>query len=288
MLIDILQLTLYGVVVGSIIALGAIGVSLTFGILGFANFSHGDLMTFGAYVAFTVYTRLAFPFWIAAPVALIATVLLAIAIDRVFYRRLRASPPVILLISSFGIALILRSAVQLIWGPSNQVYESGIHLSKHFLGLRLKTEQMEILAGTALLIVVLHLFLSKTRMGKAMRAMADNVELARLTGIDTERVVIWTWVLGASLAAVAGLFLGLDTRLHPVMGWTILLPVFAATILGGIGKPYGAILGGLIVGIAQEVSTLVIEPNYKPAVAFAIMVIMLIVRPTGLLGGRST
>jgi len=287
-LIDLLQLTLYGVVVGSIIALGAIGVSLTFGILGFANFSHGDLMTFGAYVAFMVYAQLALSWWVAVPVAVVATAALAIGIDRIFYRHLRASPPIILLISSFGIALILRSAIQLIWGPSNHVYEAGIHLSKHFLGLRLKTEQMEILAGTTVLIVLLHLYLQKTRMGKAMRAMADNVELARLTGIDTERVVIWTWALGAGLAAAAGLFLGLDTRLHPVMGWTLLLPIFAATILGGIGKPYGAILGGLVVGIAQEVSTLVIEPDYKPAVAFAIMVIMLIVRPTGLLGGRSS
>jgi branched-chain amino acid transport system permease protein/neutral amino acid transport system permease protein len=120
-----------------------------------------------------------------------------------------------------------------------------------------------------------------------MRAMADNPDLARISGIDTEKIILWTWGLGALLAAAAGVFLGLDTRLLPDMGWFILLPVFAAAILGGIGKPYGAIAGGFIIGIAQELSTLVIDPSYKAAVAFAIMVIVLIVRPTGIFSGRS-
>lgn len=124
-------------------------------------------------------------------------------------------------------------------------------------------------------------------MGKAMRAMADNPNLARLSGIDTERVILWTWILGGALAGAAGVFLGLDTRLHPEMGWTLLLPIFAAVILGGIGKPYGAIVGGLVIGIAQETSAYLISPAYKPAVAFAILVIMLIFRPTGLFAGRS-
>ncbi|MDZ7749272.1 MAG: branched-chain amino acid ABC transporter permease [Halofilum sp. (in: g-proteobacteria)] len=118
-----------------------------------------------------------------------------------------------------------------------------------------------------------------------MRAMADNPDLARLSGIDTERVVIWTWIIAGVLAAAAGIFLGMDTRLNPIMGWKLLLPVFAAAILGGIGSPYGAIVGALIIGIAQEMSTLVIAPAYKPAVAFALMVAMLIWRPTGLFAG---
>lgn len=284
---EILQLLVYGVVLGSILSLGAIGVSLTFGILRFANFSHGDLMTLGAYFALVCVVALGLPMLLSFALAAIATAIAAVAIDRVLYRRLRRNAPVILLISSFGVALILRSLIQIIWGPGNQIYASGIKLPVVIAGLRIKPDQITIVVGAFLLVTGLHLFLQRTRTGKAMRAMADNVDLARITGVDTERVVLWTWVIGAALAAAAGIFLGMDTRLHPVMGWRLLLDVFAAAILGGIGKPYGAIVGGMVIGIAEEMSTLVFDPTYKPAVAFALLVAMLIVRPTGLMGGRA-
>ncbi len=285
-MIDILQLLIYGIVLGSIVALGAIGVSLVFGILRFANFAHGDLMTIGAFFALFFVVDLGFPVLPAAPLAMLSTVAVALLCDRVLYRPLRRTAPVILLISSFGVALILRSVIQLVWGTSNHVFQQGIQKSIHFAGLRIKPDQVSIIVGTVVLVVLLHLFLQRTRIGKGMRAMADNVDLARITGIDTERVVMWTWIIAAILATAAGIFLGMDTRLHPVMGWRLLLPVFAAAILGGIGKPYGAIAGGMVIGIVQEFSTLIISPAYKPAVAFALMVVMLIVRPTGLLGGR--
>ncbi len=285
-MIEILQVLVYGVVLGSIFALGAIGVSLTFGILRFANFAHGDLMTLGAYFALLPVAGLGLPVPLGFLFAAVATAAAAILIDRLVYRRLRRTAPVILVISSFGIALVLRSLVQLFWGPHNQVYEAGIRLPIVIAGLRIKPDQITILAGTMILVIALHLFLQRSKMGKAMRAMADNVDLARITGIDTERVILWTWVIGAVLAAAAGVFLGLDTRLHPLMGWRLLLDVFAAAILGGIGRPYGAIVGGLVIGIAEEMSTLVFSPAYKPAVAFAILVVLLIVRPTGLFGGR--
>ncbi len=282
---ELLQLLVYGIVLGSIITLGAIGVSLVFGILRFANFAHGDLMTVGAYFALVV-ANLQLSMWVAFPVAFLGTIGAALVIDRVLFRPLRRTAPVILLISSFGVALILRSLVQLIWGSANQVYEAGIQMPYVVMGLRIKPDQITIVLGAVVLVTALHLFLQNTKMGKAMRAMADNVDLARVTGIDTERVVVWTWVIAAGLAAAAGIFLGMDTRLHPVMGWKLLLPVFAAAILGGIGKPYGAIAGGLVIGIAQEFSTLFLSPAYKPAVAFGLMVVMLIVRPKGLMGGR--
>jgi len=285
---EILQLVLYGLILGSIFSLGAIGVSLTFGILRFANFSHGEMMTVGAYVAYTVYTLMALPFWVAVPVALLAVAGVAVLADRLLYRHFRRSQPIILLISSFGTALILRSAVQLIWGPENHLYSTEIQFAERFLGMMIKPDQIAILAGAVVLMVGLHLFLQKTRTGKAMRAVADNPELARLTGINTERVILWTWVLGGGLAAAAGIFLGMDTRLFPEMGWNLLLPVFAAAILGGIGNPYGAVVGGLVIGVSQELSTLVLDSTYKPAVAFTLMVIILIVRPTGIFSGRST
>ena len=284
-MIEIVQLLIYGVVLGSILALGAIGVSLTFGILRFANFSHGDMMTLGAYFALLgVWAGL--PVLAAGVLAALATAGSALVIDRAIYRRLRRTQPVILLIASFGVALILRSLVQLIWGGSNQVYTTAIQLPIVVEGIRIKPDQITIVAGAIVLVVGLHLFLQRTTIGKAMRAMADDIDLARISGIDTERVVMWTWVIGAVMAAAAGVFLGLDTRLHPVMGFRILLSVFAAAILGGIGKPYGAIAGGFTIGIAEEMSTLFLNPAYKAAVSFAILVAMLVWRPTGLFGGR--
>jgi len=284
--IELLQLVLFGVVLGGIIALGAVGVSLIFGILRFANFAHGDMMTLGAYLALIVVGPLALPLYVAFPLALAGTAAVAVGIDQVLFRHFRRTAPVILLISSFGVALILRSVIQLVWGPDNVVYSSAIQLPWRSFGLRIRPDHVTILATTVGLVVLLHLFLRYTRMGKAMRAMSDDPDLARVTGINTERVVIWTWIMGGGLAAAAGIFLGMDTRLNPLLGWNLLLPVFAAALLGGIGKPYGAIAGGFVIGIATEVSTMVMEPVYKPAVAFALIVILLIVRPTGLMRGQ--
>jgi branched-chain amino acid transport system permease protein/neutral amino acid transport system permease protein len=279
---EILQLLLFGIVLGSIITLGAIGVSLIFGILRFAHFAHGDMMTAGAYFAFFFVTVFGCSIWAALPFAVAGTILLALCFDQIVYKPLRRTRPVILLIASIGVSLIPQHLVQIIWGPDNVVYEPGIKLPVHFLGLRMKQDQIFIVLGAVALVVFLRLFLQRTKVGKAMRAMSDDPDLARVTGIDTERVIVWTWVIGGGMACAAGIFLGLDTRLQPTMGWHLLLPIFAATILGGIGNPYGAIAGGMVVGITSEMSTLIILPSYKPAIAFALMVIMLIVRPTGL------
>lgn len=286
-MMEILQLCLYGIVFGSIVSLAAIGVSLTFGIMRFANFAHGDLMTFGAYVAFLCYSMIGLPFWIAVPVSIAATIILVLMVDRVFFRPLRKRNPVILLISSFGIALMIRSVVQVIWGPDQHVYDQGIQMATRIAGLRIKPDQITIIISAIALMVLTHLFLTRSKIGKAMRAVSDNPDLAKISGIDTERVIQWTWIAGAGLAAIAGIFLGLDTRLHPEMGWHFILTAFAAAILGGIGNPYGAVAGSFIIGIAMEVSTMGIDPSYKPAVAFAIMVLTLIVRPTGIFAGRS-
>lgn len=285
-MIDFLQLVIYGIVSGCILALGAVGVSLTFGILRFANFAHGDLMTVGAYFGFVLVQPIGLPLWLSLPIASLLTAGVAIAVDFLVFRHLRRRPPVILLISSFGIALILRSLIQLIWGSDQRVYRQGIQQSWNLGGLTLRPDQLAIILGAVILGTALYFFLQNTKIGKAMRAMADNVDLAKVSGINTERVVLWTWILGAITACAAGVFLGLDTQIAPTMGWQLLLPIFSAAILGGIGNPYGAIAGGLVIGLASELSTLVISPAYKSAVAFAILIIMLIIRPTGLLGGR--
>ncbi|MFO1056411.1 MAG: branched-chain amino acid ABC transporter permease [Dongiaceae bacterium] len=283
-----------GLVLGSIYALGAIGVSMLFGILRFAHFAHGDLMTLGGYFALSIVLHLGWPPLAALPVAAILTAAVAIGVDRLFYRPFRSRPTIVVVIASFGVALMLRSAVQLFWGVESVPYRNGIERPWILLDtLRVAPRHLWIVGGTVLLVVALHLFLTRSRHGKAMRAMSDDPELARVTGIATERVILWTWAIGAALAAVAGVFEGMDTQLNPSMGWDLLLPVFAAAILGGIGRPYGAIAGGLVIGLAEELSAYpwigeepLLSPGYKTAVAFTLMVAMLIWRPTGLFRGR--
>lgn len=301
---DVIELIVYGIILGSIIALGAIGLTLVYGILRFANFAHGDLMAVGAYVVLFVIGWLlpalglsgapwhplsfGWPMLAGLVVAMPVAGAVALGIDRLLYRpmRLRRVSPVILAMASLAMALILRSLIYITWGSDFIFYTTALRPAWLLpLGVRIKPDQVFILAVTATLVVLLYLFLMRTRMGKAMRATADNPQLALVTGIDTDRVITWTWMLGAGLAAAAGVLYGIDAQLRPDMGWNFLLPLFAAVILGGIGNPFGALVGGLILGIAQQVSTAYLLPTYKPAVAFLLMIVILLVRPRGLFGG---
>ncbi|MEE9399339.1 MAG: branched-chain amino acid ABC transporter permease [Dehalococcoidales bacterium] len=298
------ELIVYGIVLGSIIALGAIGLSLIYGILRFAHFAHGDFMTLGAYGALLFSGLLAqagvssqpmgpFSFGLNLLIAFVPAMLLAagvaLGIDRFFYRRLRALrlSPVLMAMASLATAFVVRSAVYIAWGPDFHFYTSGLRTLWHLpLGIKLRPDQVFIIGTVVILVVSLHLFLNKTKIGKALRATADNPDLARVSGINTDAMVAWTWVIGILLASVAGILLGIDSQVRPEMGWTFLIPLFAAVILGGIGNPYGAVLGGLSIGIVQQVSTEWLLPSYKPAVAFSILILMLLFRPRGLLGGR--
>lgn len=282
-----------GLVLGCIYALGAVGLSLLYGILRFAHFAHGDLMTFGGYIVLVLVAGLGMSAYSALPVAIAATILLAFTIDRLFYRPLRNQSPAVLLISGFGIALMVRAAILFVWGPETEVYQRGIQTPIVWEGFRIQARHVYIVLITLSLAVALHLFLSRTRTGKAMRAMSDNADLARVSGIPADRVILWTWAIGAGLAAVAGVLLAVDTQLSPMMGWNVLLGVFAAAILGGIGKPYGAFAGGLVLGLAEELASApifwgqpLVTPDYKVGVAFFVMVLMLIFRPTGLFRGQ--
>jgi branched-chain amino acid transport system permease protein len=299
-----LELIVYGIVFGSIISIGAIGLSLVGGIIRFANFAHGDLMTTGAYIALFMVTwalawipdtnfgQLSFG-WrmlIAFPVAMFVVACVAIALDRILYQKLRRkkSGPIIMAMSSLGAAFILRMLILIFWGADSLFYKPGVlrPALQLPLGVKIRPDQILILVTVCGLVVLLHLFLQKTKLGKAMRATADNMELALVSGIDTERVIIVTWGIGGSLAAAGGILYGIDVQLHPYMGWNFLIPLFAATILGTIGNIYGALLGGLVIGVSQQVSTAFIMPTYKPAVAFILMILILLVRPKGIFGGK--
>lgn len=282
-----------GITLGSIYALGAVGVSMIFGILRFAHFAHGDLMTTGAYIALVLVWALDVSPLHAMPVAMAATAVVALLLDKLFYKPLRELPTIYTVIASFGVALILRSAIQIIWGTEAHVYSTGFQKPLIFFDtLRIASRHIQIILATLVISVLLHFFLKHSQLGRSMRAVADDPELARIAGIRTERVIAFTWVTGACLAAMAGIFVGLDTDIHTNLGWNMLLPMFAAALLGGIGKPMGAIAGGLIIGISEELVSYpimgvsLLSPSYKSAVAFIIMVVLLIFRPQGLFKGR--
>jgi branched-chain amino acid transport system permease protein/neutral amino acid transport system permease protein len=299
-----LELVVNGLLVGSIIALGAVGLSLVYGILNFAHIAHGDFMTWGAYIAFfmlgTVLPKIGMegaglgPFtfgpslFVALPVAIAAIVAMAIILDRAIYRRLRGRGvhTVVIAMASLGVAIALRGLLQVVWGGGTEQYP---RVSKQFyqlpMDVRIPPDGLFVAAVAVVLVVALYLFLTRTRMGKAMRATSDNLDLARVSGINTERVIWWTWAIGAALAATAGVLLAVyQAQIYPVMGWRLLIPLFAAVILGGIGNPYGALAGALIIGVGAEVSTEWLNPSYKIAIAFGIMLVMLLVRPRGLFG----
>ena len=300
------ELIVYGLVLGSIISLGAIGLTLVYGIIRFANFAHGDFLSAGAYIALFLVTGLlawigvpdntfgaisiGWRMLIAFPFSMLIVGCVAIVLDRTLYRKLRLkrSGPVIFAMSSLGAAFILRMIIYILWGADSLFYRPGVLRPAILLplGIKIRPDQILIVLVVCLLISSLHLFLQRTKMGKAMRATADNMELARVSGIDTERIIIWTWGIGGALAAAGGILYGIDVQLQPDMGWKFLIPLFAATILGGIGNMYGALVGGLVIGVVQQVSTAFLLPTYKPAVAFMVMIIILLIRPKGIFGGK--
>ena len=313
-----------GVTIGVIYALGALGVTLIFGVLRFAHFAHGDSMMLAAYVAFFLVTgtvagesqnvdetvlpvslgdlpgatdkiwHFSFGYGLLLGMlgAAVVTAGLFILLDRVVYRRLRLSRGGVITfaIASLGLALALRSLMLIFWGSGPRFYSGGLRDTVDIVfDIRLLYDQIFILGVTAAMLIGTYYLLFRTRLGKAMRAMADNPDLARVSGINTERIVVWTWTIAGVLVAVAGVMLALQAQMKPELGFVILLPLFAATILGGIGSPHGAVLGGLIVGAVQEVSVTFefLSPGYKFSMAAVILIAILLIRPTGLFGQRT-
>ncbi len=361
-------LILPAITYGSTLALGALGVTLVFGVLRFANFAHGDMMAFGAMVSligvellngigiFTYPVPLGL---LLLPVAMVSTGLLAIMIDRTvfrYYRRIR-SPPVVVVMASIGVMFVLNGLTRLIKGPelslfnarqtfsvgevntaalAEQLGEQAVRIRTDFAtntelievsepevvffyvsefrkatglseGFGLDLLQVVTVVLALVIFLGLFLFLSRTRMGKAMRAYSDNEDLARLSGIDPQRVVAITWLIAGSLAAVAGTIYGLDKGYKPFTYFSMLLPIFAATIVGGIGNPQGAIVGGYLVAFTEVIVTAnykkvanyilpdgldiagnlqLLGTEYKFSVSFLILVVVLLFRPTGIFKGR--
>ena len=269
-----------GVLTGSYISLGAIGLTLVMHILRFANFSHAELLSLGAYVALVFDSlvsnlvpvfavklaplSLTLALIIAIFASMVLTGISALLIDRLVFRRVREKGEELSMVfASFGMALIIRNVIGLIFGLSPELYSRDIAfaviLSRDPLIL-VKPDQVFVLIAALVLMFILHLILSRTTFGFSLRAVAENPSLAQVKGVNLQRTIMWVWLIGGGLAAVAGVFYGLSHQLIPVMGRDLVLPIFAATIVGGIGSVYGAVLGGFIVGIAGNMA-LVILPS---------------------------
>lgn len=314
---------------GSQLALGALGVTMIYGILRFSNFAHGDTMAFGAMVTILVtwwMQSIGITFGplptalLALPFGLLGCAALVLFTDRVVYRfyREKKAKPVILVIVSMGVMFIMNGLVRFIIGPNDQRFADGerfiisVREFKQLTGLReglaIKTTQGITVITAVIVVIILFWFLNRTRTGKSMRAYSDNEDLALLSGINPERVVMVTWLIVAALATIAGVLYGLDKTFKPFTYFQLLLPIFASAIVGGLGNPIGAIAGGFVIAFSEvtityawkkvlkyalpenlEPSTLVqlLSTDYKFAVSFVILVIVLLFRPTGLFRGKA-
>jgi neutral amino acid transport system permease protein len=286
------QSIINGIALGSIIALGAVGLTLTYGILRLSNFAHGDYMTLGAFVAWTLNVSeipVLSNIWVSMVVGIIATVGVALLAEAVLWKRMRRvrATATTLVIISIGLALFLRNGILLVYGGDAKGYNLPVSEAIDLFGLKIKFYNLVVLGLAILAIAGLHFLLQNTKIGKAMRAVADDIDLARVTGINVERVVLWTWIISASLTGLGGQMYGLVTNVRPDMGWFLIMPMFAAVTLGGIGNPYGAIAGAFIIGIAQEVSVPYVGSQYKLAIALILMVLTLLFRPQGLFKGTA-
>jgi len=283
----ITQYVFNGVVTGGILALPAVAFSLTWRLLRFPNFAVSTYLTVGAYAALALNVGLRASLELAWVGAAVVTAVTALAVDRIAFRPMRGRRPFSLAIASIGVAFVLENVVRFVWGNDFRSYDVPVTRAMLIAGLRVGREQLMIFAVAIALMALAQTFLVRTRLGIAMRATADNAGLAAVKGVPTERVVAAATLGGGALAGGAGVFLGLDASIDPLMGGSVIISVFAAAILGGIGSGPGAFVGALIVGIVEEVGTLVVPPTYKTAIGFVIILAVLLVRPTGLAGARS-
>lgn len=288
-----LQLVADGVIFSCIIILGSIGLSLVYDIANFPNFAHGDLMAVGAFGAITANTVLGLPFVAAAVVGIGVGATVGVATERIVFEPLDVGP-LELLIASIGVALCYRAVLIGGFGSDPRSYDVGgrgrVEALHEATGIAASPRSIAIVASTLVLVLSLHLLLQYTSLGRQMRATADDPDLARVSGIRTRTVTTAMWIIGGGLAAAGGVFLGLDTIVRPQMGFDLLLVLFAAVILGGIGSVYGAMLGGFAIGMAHELTPLVpgVGTEYKAAVAFVIMILILLFRPSGIMGGKES
>ena len=285
---DVAQATVAGLVTGAYFALGAIGLSIVYGTLRLPNFAHGDFLTFGVYMAFWASTA-GLPILMAAAIGILLTAALGVVSELTLWRPMRAKRASLfqLILITIGLSFLIRNTIQFVWGGQPQSLAVDVTTSVGFLGLYVgKTELIATIIGFVVIVLVA-LMLRFTSLGKQMRALADNYDLAEATGIDTDRIIIITWIFAGGLAGLAGILYGASIgQLTPSLGTLLLLSLFGAVVLGGIGNAYGALVGGILLGLAQEWSVLYVDSRWKIAVGFVALIVTLIIRPQGIFGAE--
>ena len=296
-----IQYVLDGLVNGSIIALGAVGLSITYNVLRFANFAQGEILAIGAYISMAFIVLMGVGIGSIGPVSfgwpLIASIILSVlvtsvvvlSIDWLLFRilRQRSASRITFIIAAFGLSLIVRNVITLIAGADQMFLSFYIPKAIPILDtFKVVPDDILILIITAICVVSLHTFLSITTVGKKMRAVAENPVLAMVNGINVKSVIRWSWIIGASLSAIAGTLHAHVTQLDPEMGFELILPMFAALIVGGVTNVYGAVLGGFLIGLTEAFAVAIDLSAYRGGIAFLIMIVVLILRPQGILGEK--
>lgn len=284
----LLQALINGVMAGTLIAVPAIGFTAIFAVLRFPNFAVASYATVGAFAAWWANTALGLPVVPALLIAFLAAGGVGVVAEETALRNLRNAGALIVAIASIALNLVLENLVRFCFGNDMRGYDLPLMRDLRFGELRIGPQQLQSLALALAIMAAMFLFLFYTRFGKAMRAVADNPDLARLKGIDPARIAIVTVFLGAGLSGAGGVLIGLDTSIDPLTGYRVLLSVFAAAVLGGLGSIPGAVAGALALGIAEELALLVAPATYRTGVGFVAILIMLTFRPRGILGERAT
>ncbi|HEX7489896.1 MAG TPA: branched-chain amino acid ABC transporter permease, partial [Anaeromyxobacteraceae bacterium] len=294
----LLQQLINALTVGAIYALIALGYTMVYGVLKLINFAHADLFMVGAYVSFFLMALLVGPVGGPLPVLAVTVVffatfglvgLLGVAIERAAYRPLRESPRLSAVVSALGASIFLQNALMLIYGARVQVYPEGAvpQMSVSLFGLQVPLLRILVVAASVVMMAALYLFVQKTKIGTAVRAAAIDQGAARLMGIDVNKVVSLVFLIGPALGGAAGLLVGLYYgQVNFTMGWIYGMKAFTAAILGGIGNIPGAMVGGLLLGVIEALGAAYLSIAWKDAIAFCVLILILIVRPTGLLGER--
>lgn len=285
-----IEMLINGITVGGIYALIALGYTMVYGILKIVNFAHGDVFMVGSFIGLLFARNLGLPIGIAYPLAMIVTALVGIVIERLCYRpiRIRGADALAILISALGVSIFLENFAQLVWGTETVTYIQKIKNANYNIGgIQISRIQIILIISSIALMAALYYLVNKTKVGVAMRATSQSITSAQLMGINTERVIMMTFGVGSALACVAGILVGTYyDAVFPLVGYSYGLKAFAAAILGGIGSIPGAMLGGFLIGIVETFGAGYISTGYKDAFAFGILILVLILRPSGLLGKK--
>jgi branched-subunit amino acid ABC-type transport system permease component len=279
-----LQTAFNGLVTGIIVALPALAVTLLFGVLKFANFAIGAMMTVAAYMVYALNTELGWGMLPATAAAAVAFGILCILMDYLTFRPLRERGGLTLMVASLGLGFVLENLARLAYGNAARSFAMELARPFRFLDIRMNREQMIAFVVATLAMGIMWVLLTRMPIGRAMRAVADNPALAQVRGIDSAAIIRWTWFIAGMLLAVGGVLIGMDRAIEPPMGSSYLIPVFSAAILGGLGSPLGAFVGALLIGVVSEMATLVIPPNYRIGIPLCVIAAILIFRPQGLFG----